>query len=136
MRDGTPTLGRIVESFFRDTLATQRRASPRTVESYRDALKLFLVFVSKRKGRPPSSLTITDLDAEEVVAFLNHLEADRGCSIATRNVRRTATRHPSTSSGPASRTRCSQPPTARRSEVGAITRCSSSLSERAHASPS
>lgn len=92
MRDGTPTLGRIVESFFRDTLATQRRASPRTVESYRDALKLFLVFVSKRKGRPPSSLTIIDLDAEEVVAFLNHLEADRGCSIATRNVRRTALR--------------------------------------------
>ena len=92
MRDGTPTLGRLVESFFRDTLATQRRASPRTVASYRDSLKLFLVFVSDRRGRPPSSLTVADLDAEAFVAFLNHLEADRGCSIATRNVRRTALR--------------------------------------------
>ena len=92
MRDGTPTLGRIVESFFRDTLATQRRASPRTVASYRDSLKLFLVFVSKRKGRPPSSLTVADLDADELVAFLSYVEAERGCSIATRNVRRTALR--------------------------------------------
>lgn len=92
MRDGTPTLGHIAESFFRDTLATQRRASPRTVASYRDSLKLFLVFVSKRKGRPPSSLSVADLDADELVAFLNHLESERGCSIATRNVRRTALR--------------------------------------------
>jgi site-specific recombinase XerD len=92
MRDGTPTLGHIAESFFRDTLATQRRASPRTVASYRDSLKLFLVFVSKRKGRPPSSLTVADLNADELVAFLNHLESERGCSIATRNVRRTALR--------------------------------------------
>ena len=61
MRDGAPTLGRLVESFFRDTLATQRRASPRTVASYRDSLKLFLVFVSARKSRPPSSLTVARL---------------------------------------------------------------------------
>jgi site-specific recombinase XerD len=92
MRDGTPTLGHVLESFFRDSLATQRRASPRTVASYRDSLKLFLVFVSKRKQRPPSSLIVADLNAEEVVAFLNHLEVDRGCSIPTRNVRRTALR--------------------------------------------
>ncbi len=92
MGDGTPTLGRVLESFFRDALATQRRASPCTIASYRDSLKLFLVFVSERKKRPPSSFTVADLNAEEVVAFLNHLETGRGCSIATRNVRRTALR--------------------------------------------
>jgi site-specific recombinase XerD len=92
MRDGTTTLGRLVESFFRDTLAVQRRASPQTVASYRDSLKLFLVFVAEKKGKPPSSLTITDLDADMVVAFLNHLEESRNSSISTRNVRRTALR--------------------------------------------
>lgn len=92
MRDGTPTLGRIVESFFRDALATQRRASPQTVASYRDSLKLFLVFAAKQKDRPPSSLKVSDLDADMVLAFLNHLEKDRNSSIATRNVRRTALR--------------------------------------------
>ena len=92
MSNGSSTLGRLVESFFRDSLATQRRASPRTVESYRDSLKLFLVFVAEKKRRPPSSLKIIDLDADIVVSFLNHIEADRKCSVATRNVRRTALR--------------------------------------------
>jgi integrase/recombinase XerD len=92
MHSESPTLGRIVESFFRDTLATQRNASPQTVASYRDTLKLFLVFVAEQKRKAPSSLKILDLDAESVLAFLNYIESDRKCSIATRNVRRTALR--------------------------------------------
>ena len=35
-----PTL----ESFFTDRLANQRHASPRTIASYRDTLKLLVVF--------------------------------------------------------------------------------------------
>ncbi len=92
MRDGSPALGRIVESFFRDALATQRRASPQTVASYRDSLKLFLRFAAEQKEKPPSSLAIADLDADMVLAFLNHLEVERKSSISTRNVRRTALR--------------------------------------------
>lgn len=92
MRNGSPTLGRIVESFFRDALATQRRASPLTVASYRDSLKLFLRFAAEQKDKPPSSLVIADLDADMVLAFLNHLEVERKSSISTRNVRRTALR--------------------------------------------
>ena len=47
-----PTL----ESFFTDRLAKQRYASPRTVASYRDALKLLLVFVHDHTGTPPARL--------------------------------------------------------------------------------
>ena len=36
-----PTL----QSFFTDRLAKQRRASPRTIASYRDSLRLLVVFV-------------------------------------------------------------------------------------------
>lgn len=92
MRKGLPGLGKIVESFFRNALAAQRRASPQTVASYRDALKLFLVFAAESKGKEPSSLKIPDLDATVVLAFLNHLETGRKSSISTRNVRRTALR--------------------------------------------
>jgi len=92
MRNGSPILGRIVESFFRDALATQRRSSPQTVASYRDSLKLFLVFAAEQKLKPPSSLSVSDLDADMVLAFLNHLEKTRKSSISTRNVRRTALR--------------------------------------------
>jgi len=92
MRDAGVSLGKIVESFFRDSLARQRRASPQTVTSYRDALKLFLVFAAAAKGVPPSSLKVADLDADMVLAFLNDLEVTRKNSVQTRNVRRTALR--------------------------------------------
>jgi Site-specific recombinase XerD len=50
------------------------------------------VFAAEQKHRPPSSLKISDLDADMVLAFLNHLEQDRKSSVSTRNVRRTALR--------------------------------------------
>ncbi len=48
------TLANLLKSFFRQRLVAQRGASPATVSSYRDALRLFLVFASKRAGKPPS----------------------------------------------------------------------------------
>jgi site-specific recombinase XerD len=83
-----PTL----ESFFTDRLARQRRASPRTIGSYRDALRLLLVFVRDRTGRAPAKLDWADLDAEIISAFLDHLEAERHNSARTRNLRLTAIR--------------------------------------------
>jgi site-specific recombinase XerD len=83
-----PTL----ESFFVDRLARQRHASPRTTASYRDSLKLLIVFVHRRTGKTPSALEWDDLDAETVSAFLDHLEAERGNGARTRNLRLTAVR--------------------------------------------
>jgi site-specific recombinase XerD len=83
-----PTL----ESFFVDRLANQRHASPRTVASYRDALKLLVVFAHAQTGKTPCRLCWEDLDAEMVSAFLDHLEQDRQNSARTRNLRLTAIR--------------------------------------------
>jgi site-specific recombinase XerD len=87
-----PSLARHVESFFRSSLAEQRRVSPATIASYRDGLKLFLIFAAKRAAKDISSLAATDLDADTVLAFLQHIEGDRHNSIRTRNVRRTTLR--------------------------------------------
>ena len=81
-----------VQSFFLDYLTTQRGLSQHTVFAYRDSLKLFLMFVSKQVRRPPTKLTPTDLQAEVVLAFLNHLEQNRHNSIVTRNLRLAALR--------------------------------------------
>ena len=81
-----------LQAFFTDRLARQRQASPRTIAAYRDALRLLLVFVQQRTGTPPADLDWTDLDADTVSAFLNHLEDERGNSPRTRNVRLTAIR--------------------------------------------
>jgi integrase/recombinase XerD len=78
-----PTL----EAFFSERLVKQRRVSPHTLASYRDAFKLLLTFAKDRTGIAPSALRIEDLDAELVGAFLSHLERARGNSPRTRNVR-------------------------------------------------
>lgn len=83
-----PTL----QSFFTDRLAKQRRVSPRTIASYRDSLKLLIMFVHERTGKKPCALDWDDLDTETICAFLDHLEAERRNSARTRNLRLTAIR--------------------------------------------
>lgn len=83
-----PTL----QSFFTDRLARQRQASPRTISSYRDSLRMLLVFVHERTGKQPAILDWNDLSPEVISAFLEHLETERGNSPRTRNLRLTAIR--------------------------------------------
>lgn len=82
----------VLEAFFTDRLARQRQASPHTVAAYRDSLCLLLRFVNDRTGKTPAKLDFTDLDAATIGAFLEHLELDRGNSVATRNSRLAALR--------------------------------------------
>lgn len=83
-----PTL----QSFFTDRLAKQLRASPRTVASYRDSLRLLVVFVHRQTKKAPSTLDWEDLDTEMICAFLDHLEVERHNTARTRNLRLTAIR--------------------------------------------
>jgi site-specific recombinase XerD len=77
----------LLEAFFTDRLMRQRQASPHTIASYRDTFRLFLEFVSLRLKTAPSALSLDDLDAPLIGAFLDHLEQARGISARTRNVR-------------------------------------------------
>jgi integrase/recombinase XerD len=81
------TFPQLVQDFFMRRLVTQRGASARTVESYRDAFELLFSFIEQRTGQPPSSLQLADLDAPLVLDFLDHLETERGNSTRTRNAR-------------------------------------------------
>jgi site-specific recombinase XerD len=82
----------LVETFFMEYLPRQRGASRHTVRAYRDALKLLLEFAAQRNGRKLAALELSDLDADTVAEFLDHIEANRSNSIATRNCRRAALR--------------------------------------------
>jgi integrase len=82
----------LVESFFLEYLPRQRGASPHTVRAYRDTVKLLFEFTAQRHGRDISSLALEDLDADAIAAFLDHIEANRSNSAATRNCRRAALR--------------------------------------------
>jgi len=82
----------LLQDFFQQRLVAQRGASAQTIASYRDAFELFLRYAAQRTGRAPSALTLDDLDAPIVLPFLDHLEAERGNSARTRNLRLTAIR--------------------------------------------
>lgn len=79
------TLAYWLHMFFHEWLAEQRNCSRHTVLSYRDSWRLFLRFVAERNRRPVSVLTFADLTADEVIAFLKHIESERHTSIGTRN---------------------------------------------------
>lgn len=81
-----------LESFFTDRLVNQRNASPRTIASYRDTVKILLVYVHDQTGKGPCTLGWEDLDTEMISAFLDHLETERHNSARTRNLRLTAIR--------------------------------------------
>lgn len=80
-------LPRLLEGFFTERLMHQRQASPHTITSYRDTFSLLLRFVQEQTNKAPSTLSLQDLDAPVVGAFLEHLEKGRGNSARTRNTR-------------------------------------------------
>jgi site-specific recombinase XerD len=81
-----------LESWFTDRLGRQRQASPRTITSYRDTLRLLLCFIQESTAKTPSSLDWDDLDDKAISAFLDHLENQRHNGARTRNLRLTAIR--------------------------------------------
>ena len=53
-----------IQAFFSDRLAGQLQASPRTIASYRDTLRLLLHYTHQHTGKPPSALDWEDLNEE------------------------------------------------------------------------
>jgi site-specific recombinase XerD len=84
---GTGSLGALLQSFFLDHLICVKGLRPASVRSYRDTVRLFLGFVAADKGCRITALDLADLSFDRVLAFLRHLEVDRGNHIATRNQR-------------------------------------------------
>ncbi|MFC1707999.1 tyrosine-type recombinase/integrase [Planctomycetota bacterium] len=85
-------LPKLIQGFFCRRLIRQQNASSRTVASYRDSFRLLLRFAEERVKKSPAALTVQDLDAPLVLAFLDHLEQERGNSVRSRNLRLTAIR--------------------------------------------
>lgn len=80
-------LSRLLQAFFTERLMRQRQVSPHTLASYRDAFCLLLRFIEQQTQKAPAVLSLQDLDAPMLGAFLNHLEQDRHNGPRTRNTR-------------------------------------------------
>src|SRR2546430_2212643 len=91
-RSKSESLLGLTESFFHRYLQNMRGASAHTVRAYRDALKLFYLFLADQKRKPVADLALEDIQSDAVLSFLDHVESRRGNSAATRNCRLAAIR--------------------------------------------
>jgi site-specific recombinase XerD len=82
----------LVQAFFVDFLLNQKHSSPRTLATYRDAFRLLLRFVHETHGVEPAALSVENLDAPIILAFLDHIERQRANCIRSRNARLAAVR--------------------------------------------
>ena len=80
-------LGPVLHSFFLDHLITVKGLRPASVRSYRDTIRLLLLYLAADKRSKITRLTVGDLTFERIVGFLRHLEQDRGNHTRTRNQR-------------------------------------------------
>jgi len=82
----------LVQRFFAERLLQQQAVSPRTVAAYRDTFRLLLGYAERQLGKPPARLALGDVDAELILGFLAHLEAERHNTVRSRNARLAAVR--------------------------------------------
>jgi len=87
-----PSFAALAQAFFAEHLQQQRAMSPCTVGAYRDAFVLFLQFAQARLRKPPTAITLREITPSLILAFLDHLEHERGNTIRTRNARLAALR--------------------------------------------
>lgn len=92
MKPHATPLGPLVQSFFVESLWTQKRASPHTIASYRDTFRLLLAFLRDTHGIEPAAAGIADLEVPVLLSFLDHLEHARHNAIRSRNLRLAAIR--------------------------------------------
>jgi len=87
-----PTLAHCLQRFLGYYLPINRGLAVNTILAYRDTLKLLLCYAADRLKKPVDKLIVEDLDEPLVLAFLDHLEKERGCTPRTRNIRLAAIR--------------------------------------------
>lgn len=80
-------LGPWVRRFLLEHIVAERNLSINTQKSYRDTLTLLLPFACVHSSLQIDRMTVNDLSPKVVRQFLENIEHERSCSIATRNQR-------------------------------------------------
>lgn len=81
------SLAHALKDYFYNHLPCLRNMSQNTIHSYRDTFLLLLKFVASQKKCQVVELDIEEINAEQIIAFLQMLEDMRHNSVSTRNIR-------------------------------------------------
>jgi site-specific recombinase XerC len=79
-------------TFLREHLPCDRRASPHTCDAYAYTFQLLVTFAARQLRTTPSQLEVEQIDVPLILAFLEHIERDRGNKARSRNARLAAVR--------------------------------------------
>jgi integrase/recombinase XerD len=77
----------LITNFLLEHMPRERGYSPHSCESYAHSFRLLFEFAARRLATRPSRIMLEQIDAGMVIAFLAHIEQDRGNGPVTRNVR-------------------------------------------------
>lgn len=80
----------ILEYYFDTYLPIARGLSTATIISYKATFRILLEFMFTVKKIPSDKISFEILDNQVLIEFLDWLETERGCSVATRNQRLSA----------------------------------------------
>jgi len=80
---------RYLMKFFNDYLAGRRRVRANTIRSYRDAFRLYLLWLRDSRKCSVRRVTLERFDAESIAEFLDWLTQERRCCARTCNHRLT-----------------------------------------------
>jgi integrase/recombinase XerD len=80
-------LGPYIRRFLLEHVVADRNLSRQTQRSYRDAIRVLLRFMRDRQRVDPADLTVEQVTADVVRAFLQYLEQERKNTAATLNQR-------------------------------------------------
>lgn len=75
MSANTTDFARLVSEFLTDYLPLQRNYSKNTILSYRDALKLLVVFITDEKGIRLTKFTMKAFDRQLILEFLEWIRS-------------------------------------------------------------
>ena len=78
---------RLLTNYLSKFLPAQRNLSANTIKSYRDTFRLFLIFCQEQEGIKAEKLSLAGINDRIILSFLDWIETNRNCSIATRNQR-------------------------------------------------
>lgn len=85
--NNSAALGSWIRRFLMEYLVGERNLARNTQQSYRDAVRLLVVFVAAKTHKRVDELLVSDIDADVLRNFLRHVEEKRKCCISSRNQR-------------------------------------------------
>jgi integrase/recombinase XerD len=81
------TLGTWIKRFLLEYITAEKNFSRNTQKSYRDTVRLLVLFLAAMMGKRADELLVADLSASHLREFLKYIQEHRRCSTATRNQR-------------------------------------------------